>query len=336
MWVVNNKTPYEAAGSWVQDKDANKIWLVVIKATFDIDPDGSTHVAEEQLPVLLASDPAGAPDKSLVYESDLLGVKICTDVLVNGSAWAPGGRPASEVPIQLVAGPVRKRLFVTGDRFWESQLVGAGMTRARDFTSMPVTYERAYGGWDRSSANPDDHRLEDRNPVGTGFATKAEHCHGLRLPNVEYPEQRIQSWKQRPAPAGLNAIDCSWSPRRELAGTYDEHWQKDRFPLWAKDFDPRYRNCAPRDQQAPGFFKGGEVIDLVNLSRSGRLAFPLPRPRFSCVTRFGSKRVERDTQLCTVIVEPDVPRVMMAWQTHLLCNHRVDDLDETIVTERSH
>jgi len=336
MWAINNKTPYAAERSWVQDKDANKIWLVVMKATFDILPDGSTRLADEQVPVWRMGQPAGELGKSsLIYEADLLGMKPGTDVLVNGSAWAPGERQVTSVDVELVIGSIHKRLRVFGDRVWERSLVGGvTMSSPAPFESMPIKYERSYGGWDRSASDPADHRLESRNPIGTGFAVRGEGCVDMRLPNIEYPNQLIGSWKDRPAPAGLNAIDCYWTPRRELAGTYDDKWRAERLPLWAEDFDQRYNHCAPVDQQVPGFLRGGEEMQLINLSRDSRLAFRLPRIYPFFQTRFGGEHIEHRGQLCTVIVEPDVPRVIMAWQTSLICNHRVDQLDATVVSEK--
>jgi hypothetical protein len=338
MWAVENRTPFAVEGSWVQDKDANTIWLVVVKATFNIQPDGSARLSENQVPVFLIGEPSGELGKSsLIYEADLLGLKQSTDILVNGNAWVPGGKRAASVDVQLTVGSIKKRLRVFGERVWERGIIGGiRISSTEAFESKPITYERAYGGWDCSAPEPADHRLESRNPVGTGFAIRAENCVGKRLPNVEYPDQLIDSWRDRPLPAGLNAIDCSWSPRRELAGTYDENWQQTRFPLWAEDFDPRYNNCAPADQQVQGFLRCGEAIELINLSANGRLGFNLPRIYPVFRTRFGSERVDHPGQLCTVIIEPDAPRVIMVWQTSLLCNHRMDDLDETIVKEASH
>ena len=336
MWAVINATAYAAERSWVQDKNANKIWLVVVKATFDIRPDGSCALADKQVPVLrMGRHHAEPANSSLLYEADLSGLKPCTDVLVHANAWAPGGKRASSVDVQLTAGPIRKRLRVFGDRVWERSIVGTLVASApQPFASMPVTYERAFGGWDRRAGNPAEHRLESRNPVGTGFVASADGCAGMRLPNVEAPDRLIGSWKDRPAPAGLNAIECHWSPRRELAGTYDDAWRKARFPLWAEDFNPRYNNCAPSDQQSEVFLRGGERVELVNLCASGQLAFTLPRIYPFFETRFGSERVEHRGELCTVIVEPEAPRVIMAWQTSMVCNHRVDDLDATVVTEK--
>src|SRR6185295_10155686 len=102
MWAIKNKTPYLAERSWVQDKDANKIWVVAVKATFDVSDDGSTKLAAQQLPVLGTSEHEGEPGQSsLAYEADLFGVKTCTDVLVRGHAWTNPARRTSSVDVQL-------------------------------------------------------------------------------------------------------------------------------------------------------------------------------------------------------------------------------------------
>ncbi|MBL0726383.1 DUF2169 domain-containing protein [Piscinibacter sp. HJYY11] len=335
MWHVANQTPFSADHGWVMDKAGNKIWLVVVKASFDVQPDGRCCFAAEQVPVLQVAQPYGEfGQSSLRYETDLAGVKATTDVLVRGDAMAPPGRLATSVEVSLTAGHIDKRLRVTGDRRWERGPMGLKISEPEPFERMPVVYERAFGGWDRSAAKPEDHRLEERNPVGTGFAVRDEHCDGLPLPNIEYPDQLISGWKDHPAPAGFNAVDVAWLPRRALAGTYDEKWRRTRFPLWAEDFDPRYHNAAPADQQAAGFFEGGERIQVTGMSERGTLAFDLPRLKFAFRTRFGSERIDQDGQLCTVLIEPNEHRVSLAWQSALVCNRRADELDETLVLQK--
>jgi len=336
MWLLQNRTPYAAERTWVQDKDANKHWLVAVKATYDVAPNGSLHLADEQLPPCRLGTHFGEPGQSsLQYESDLLGVKPTTDVVVNGSAYAPGGRAAANVDVGIEVGSVRKNLRVSGDRYWVKGVLGDPViSAALPFVKMPIVYERAFGGWDRAPQDPSQHRLDARNPIGTSFLTRANHAVDVPLPNVEYPDQPMRSWQDRPRPAGLGAIEVHWSPRRELAGTYDDRWMKDRFPLWAEDFDPRYHSCAPADQQSDDFLRGGESVRLSNLTPSGYLTFRLPRVYPFFETRFGRERIEHRARLATVIIEPDVPRVMMVWQTSLLCNHGVDYLDVTVVSEK--
>ncbi len=336
MWLVANKTPFAADYAWVLDKAGNKIWLVVVKATFDIQPDGSCRLAARNEPLRQMAEAYGEFGRSsLRYEADLLGVKPTTDILVQGDAIAPKGKRVTALNVLLRVGPINKRLRVTGDRIWQSGVLGGvKMSAPVPFERMPLVYERAYGGWDRSASAVEHHRLEDRNPAGTGFAVRVENCERSPLPNIEYPDQLIGSWNDHPPPAGFNAIDCAWSPRRELAGTYDEHWRRTRFPSWAADFDSRYNNCAPRDQQSPGYLVGGERVDVLNMSENGALSFEIPLVRLSFRTRLGHERIDHEGQLCTVIVEPNVPRVILAWQTSITCNRREDELDETLVVEK--
>jgi hypothetical protein len=59
-------------------------------------------------------------------------------------------------------------------------------------------------------------------------------------------------------------VGKAWLPRRSKAGTYDNAWLKDQWPLPPMDFDYGYWNCAPEDQQIDYPTPGAE-ISLVNL-----------------------------------------------------------------------
>lgn len=339
MWAIDNKTPYAAERNWVLDKKAEKSWVVVVKATYDIGSDGATTLAEKQEAVPLYSPVySGEPGKSsLIYEADLLGPKQFTDIILNGCAFTEGGKPATKVNVSLSVGNMTKCLVVFGDRTWKRGFMGdLSMTSPKPFTSMPLIYERAFGGWDTHPKDPAEHRLDPRNHIGKGFAVREEHLHDQDLPNVEYPKQLISSWKDRPNPACFGPVASYWSPRKEFAGTYDEMWQKKRFPLWAEDFDIRFNQCVPADQQMPGFLRGGERVDLINLSPSGRMSFVLPKVYPFFVTKFGKDRVEHRAALHTVILEPEYPRVIMVWYSSLQCHHRVDELDVTVITEKEY
>jgi hypothetical protein len=199
---------------------------------------------------------------------------------------------------------------------------------------MPITYERAFGGSDYRDENPSKHRIEPRNPIGAGFATRAEHLMDQPLPNVEYPRHLISTWTNRPPPAGFGVIASYWDPRKDFAGTFDENWLKERFPLLPENYDERFNQCSPEDQQAAGFLRGGEPVELINLSPKGRMAFLLPKVRLTFTTRFGKDLMEHRAKIHTVILEPERPRVIMVWCTHLPCHHRVDRLDVTIITQK--
>ena len=98
MWALDNRTLFAADRSWVRDREGAEVWLVAVKGTFNINPDGSTRVADEQAEVQLAAKYSGEPGKSsLLYDSDLPRTKVTTDIIVNGHAYAPQGEPAKAV-----------------------------------------------------------------------------------------------------------------------------------------------------------------------------------------------------------------------------------------------
>ncbi len=203
MWMIKNLTPYAAAGSWVQDKDANKLWLVVMKATFDILPDGRTRLADNQLPPLRSPLHYEGPGTSSIQsEADLLGSKRTSDIIVNGAVYAPGGRTVASADARITLGGIDKWLRIFGERIWErGALDGVRLSSPKPFSQMPIRYERAFGGWDQHSEDPQEHRFEPRNPIGRGFAIRESHCVGSLAPNVEYPGHLI-SVLERPATAG--------------------------------------------------------------------------------------------------------------------------------------
>jgi hypothetical protein len=330
MWQVDNRTPFAAERGWVRDRDGAEIWLVAVKATFDILADGSTQVSKEQPPVLRLPEHHGEPGKSSIkYDGDLMLTKKTTDVIVVGHACAPEGMTVTHADVGFKVGPIQKLLRVFGDRTWNA----VGHTDPEPFERIPLVYERAFGGVDAKSKTPEKD-WDWRNPVGTGYAISSRNATGLKLPNIEDPKKLISSWDDKPAPAGFGAIECHWQPRAGFAGTYDDHWMKTRQPLLAEDLDDRYFQCAPADQQAPQFLLGGEPVILHNLHPRGRLQFTLPRLHLGFETRFydGSRELHQNRRLHSVILEPDFPRVSLVWHSALPCHFKVQKLERTIVT----
>jgi len=335
MWQLDNRTPYAAERTWVRDRDGAEIWLVAVKCSFDISPDGETSIAPQQPPVAQAPVfiDESAPQPSLLYEMDLVRTKLTTDVLLIGHAHAPVGVPVTQLDVGMRVGPVAKRLRVTGDRVW----LGGSPSEPEPFSTMPLVWERAYGGvdpWTRDAPNP---QFDVRNPVGTGFALEAAHAEGMRLPNIEYPDQCVRTWSDRPEPAGFGPLCNHWQPRAGFAGMYDEAWQRDRLPLLPVDLDDRHYQSAPVDQQAPRFLRGGEPVVLIHLSpHAAQLSFELPRVVLGLETFFsnGARQRHEPPHLHTVIVEPDAARVSLVWHSALPCHPKVHKLEKTRVYEK--
>jgi uncharacterized protein YjbI with pentapeptide repeats len=178
--------------------------------------------------------------------------KSRAEYLVHGSVFVPGGAPQETCPVTVTLGKLEKTLYVVGDRFWK----GSQQTRPRPFTSMPISWELAYGG-----------PGYERNPQGKGFAPiETDHGPVQFLPNIEAPGRMITSPKQRPEPVGLGPIDITWPQRFSKAGTYDLKWLKELFPAFASDVDWTIHNLAPDDQQQAEPFVGNETIRVANMS----------------------------------------------------------------------
>lgn len=328
MWELRNRTAFKAAWTIAVDKSGEKSWVVVVRGTFDITPNGGTRIAEEQLEPSAEPVYRGAPgESSLIQEQDLIPAKPRTDIYVDGHAHAPQGRPCTEMTVSLSTPAGRKSLLVRGDRTWERNLVGlVEPSPPLPFVKMPIVWERTYGGYDRQDPDEGKHRLDPRNPVGTGFFTSLGHRVGRLAPNIEPLGGGDE-------PVGFGALCSYWQPRIGYQGTYDGKWLETRKPLLPLDYDPQFLQCAPRDQQAP-HLRGGEPIAVVGMSPSGSLGFSVPKHYLAFTTHIGSDALQHRAKINTVLIEPDYPRVSVVWHTTLACHHRIDDIDATEIVEK--
>ena len=268
MWTLFNRTAYGAERNWTRDKHGVHWWIVAVRATFDLAPDGRLTLADEQVPPLLAPEYFGEPGKSsLRYDSDLLGVKPATDVLVIANAHAPGGHAAPTVAVSLRIGSLQKQLLVHGERVYRHGLAGLSPSSPKPFMTRPIRYEVAFGGSDFSDPDPRNQRIDERNPVGRGLTVRPARLADTPAHAVEYPSGNPAS----AGPAGFGPIDPAWMPRRVLAGTYDERWASTKKPLLPDDFDPAYALSSPVDQRVARPLAGGERVELFNMTPLGRL-----------------------------------------------------------------
>jgi hypothetical protein len=331
MWAIANRTRYKAGKTWARDKDGVHEWIVCVKATFDVIAGGSVVLSENQVDPLPLAEYRGEPgSSSLAYDADLVPMKPTTDVVLNATAYAPRGRASTDFLVSVRVGPIRKTIRVRGNREWTAGAFGERPSAAEPITQVPVVYERAYGGYDRTNSEPARQRMDARNPVGCGVVAESSRRAGLPLPNFEYPDGDLE----KSGPAGFGAIDCYWSPRRELAGTYDDAWDQHRRPLVPADWDPRSLLCAPADQRPDAHLRGGELVELSNLTPDGDLRFTLPKTYLTFSTRVDTRIEEHRGRLATVIIEPDYPRVIMVWLTSLTCRTDADYLEETVIREK--
>jgi hypothetical protein len=316
---VKNNTAFALETLFVADENGVPLCVPVVKATFVISADASVSLAEEQAPVaqdgICRGDPATS---SYIYEPETAFIKLATDVVLVGHAYA-GSRRATEVLTGIRVGSIQKLVKVIGDRVLARRSGVVAVSTPQPFDRIPLTYERAFGGWDRRHPDPDRHRVEARNPVGTGFRDPTfETDDEVRLPNLEDPEHPFRAYGECQAPAGFGFVSPNWAPRSQFAGTYDERWADARSPLLPEDFDRRFFNAASPGLITSGYLRGDERVIVLNASPEGRLDFELPRiapPACQYELRNG-KKASAATQLDTVIVNTDDRLLILIWRAH--------------------
>jgi len=318
---LKNSSPFKPAIALFPDADGIDTLYIVVKATFELAD--RLEIAEEQVPPTLADEYWDEPEtSSLKYASDMHLGKPSTDVVLVGQAWAPEGKKVRQLDMGVAAADRRKLVRVFGDRVWRKK--GASFTAPEPFESLPLVYERAYGGTQRSDPAEETAPAEERNPVGRGFRgeRKPAEAEGQPLPNIEDPKNLIKSWGDQAAPQGFGFVAPAWLPRRSYAGTYDDDWQKKRAPYLPADFDARFFNAAHPDLVFDGYLEGGEPIQVVGASPKGRLRFRLPICDLEATVRVAGKTEEPPLSLETVLIEPDEARLCMTWRAALPCDKK--------------
>lgn len=301
------------------EPSGRELLVVVIKGTFHIPAEEAMplHLHEEQVPLVMADVFHGEPGFSAPkYEVDFAPRKQRCDVILNASAYAPGKRPLERVAVGVRIGGWSKSFAVIGERVWQSGGGRVSATRPQPFARMPISYDRAFGGVDNTHENPARHSAFMRNPVGRGFHghLKGKWLNGAPLPNTEEFNRPVIDPHGSYLPMAFGPIGRNWEPRYEFAGTYDQRWLDDVFPFLPMDFDERYYQAAPVDQQLP-IPLGEQTVTLVNLTADGRRSFTLPY--FEAPVHVFPRKGEREdltANLDTLVIEPDEERVTMTWR----------------------
>jgi uncharacterized protein YjbI with pentapeptide repeats len=247
------------------------------------------------------------------YESDFAHFKPRADLLLAGACHSPGGRPVDACRVTFRVGPKQKTLMVFGDRTWEGSFLGRKLNPPAPFTSMPLCYERSFGGPGYK-----------KNPVGRGYR-KEEGDDGQSvhpLPNVEDAAALIQAPGDRPEPAGFGPLGKQWEQRRSKLGTFKGAWLKQRWPWFPEDFDPAYFNAAPADMQLEGYLRGDEALCFENLHPGHpRYEAQLPGLRVRCfLNRLTGSQAEHfhfeevRLHLDTLWVDMDAEKLVLVWR----------------------
>lgn len=294
--------------------DGAVLAVVLLKEAFAVDRRGAPQRTNDAVihRVDVPWDEDAPEASSIRFPCDVCVNKPATDVVVVGSAMAAYATRQTTLDVGVEVGPLRRAVRVFGPRVWYRGAWGMALSEPTSFESVPLRWELAWGGADFSDpARPVE---EGRNPLGRGVVADPATLEHKLGPQIEDPDDLLQTHRTAPPPAGLAAVGRNFLPRRGFVGTADERWLRERMPLPPADFDDRFHQVAAPGLTAPGRLRGGEPVLVTNMGAQGPLAFELPRLSFFAGMRRRGEMVESPPVLDTVTLLPNERRVEMTWR----------------------
>lgn len=243
-------------------------------------------------------------------------------------------------------------------RFW-----GWKLEREKSATAVPLHWEKSFGGASKVRNPKFEQRPDEAeyllnevcftNSLGCGWQHRgvngATQKAGLQIENtlpapcIFYPGEHLDKPAtikhprsvQSPAdicaaskiypyrPAGFGVIARHWAPRIALSGTYDNTWINTRWPLLPKDFDERFWNCAPQDQQIAWPSANCQIntwfLFSPNIAPKGYVELTLPGHRAFVMARLNNKSLlPLSAQIDTLILDTDALKLTAIWRCRLI------------------
>jgi hypothetical protein len=295
--------------------------VVAVKRTYVLpEHDGDRmRLARTQLPLLVADavDDPTAPLAASI-ESDFAPAKSRCDVIVVGHVQPPAGTAPTTMQVAVQVGAMQKAVRVVGNRRWERRITGGvAASEPETIGRIPLTYAYAFGGMHTLDADGTAMDVYAPNPAGRGYAGPRARSHvvGLPLPNLEAPDAAVTRPDGRWVPSAFGPVPRIAASRAALAGTYDAGWRDERFPEIPADFDPRFWQSAPVDQQIDPP-RGGEAVVLEQLHpERARIECRLPRLEMPMlVLKRGNRTMEPVAQVDTLVIDIDAETVTVVWR----------------------
>ncbi len=226
------------------------------------------------------------------------------DLLIFGSARAPGGSPTAKVEVRFQVGDFVGGVDVYGERLW-TRGFGTGLraTAPASFVECPLTLAYAYGGkqvWDGLEVP------YVSNPEGKGFYTEAANARDQPLPNIEDPRRPIKEWSDQPDPAGVGFCPRGFGPRVQRSVSFDERGM-------LNELRSGFFNEAFPDMVAPEVTPR-TVCRVYGVRDDGPLVFRVPTLPLCALIDIGDAHVERHLQIDQIGVEPDLSRVFITYR----------------------
>jgi len=158
---------------------------------------------------------------------------------------------------------------------------------------------------------------------------------GTPLPNAEETGKKVIDPQGKYRPMVFGPIGRAWPPRVKYAGTYDQKWLDEVMPVLPRDFDERSFQAAPEDQQTD-YLRGGEEVELLNLTPEGKTKFRIPTVEVPVeFSLHGGDRKEFNAPIDTVVIEPDERRFLVVWRANLPLRRNLFEISEVVAGRMS-
>lgn len=306
------------------------------KATFSFTDAGKVSLEFDDPSPLLAEDEE--TELGLLPRDSLPRCDPMFEVILLGQAHAPGERPLEHMMVSLAVGEERRWLSVSGDRVWQGEGRGATISPARPFVTMPLTWQRAFGGKREvliDVESPVD-VMDPSNPDGKGF----DHIGQARqtaelfkapapypqfdplreLPNLEDPHFPIQSWEDAPLPA------C-WATARLDSAIVVERLRRAREARPDEPVtlgSPEFMHRAHPDWVI-ALPPEGAPVEMDGLLPTGPVRFPLPSLRLLLDVRLGEEESRVELVPRVLVLLPEERRFYIVYRQFMKYLYKEDE-----------
>lgn len=317
LWDIEQHPTLAIKGRFQRDENGHEVWVVSVKRVWSFTQ--QQWLAADDIEIY--DDPlyAGEPGFSaLVHDHEFPIYRQNTDVIVSGKARAYAKRPVTSMECRvLLDGHIDKTLVVQGPRDWIEHGGSVTVSLAKDFVTREMDYRFALGG------------DEARNRLGGGVASNNRDLLNQAVPSVFYPKEDWGADTKKVRVAGFGPLPPFFQQRYQWAGTFDEQWQESRRPLLPLDFDRRYYQCAPEDQQCKGYLQGGERLMLSGFNHDDILSFRFPKQRYLASAHFNDEVLQQPLELYTVFVDTEQQTLSLTYTTSFACQSKEHLLKNT-------
>ncbi|CAM3915271.1 DUF2169 domain-containing protein [Vibrio aquimaris] len=323
LWDIEQTEGVLVKGRFQRDENGHEVWVLTAKRQWNFVDNQWQEVEAEEIyddPVQLAE-----PNSSVMkIDHEFAVTKQNTDVLVYGKARSYAKRPVIYHECRvLIDGHIDKTISVHGERQWIRHGGAITVSNPKPFIEADIHYGHALGG-------------DKRNRVGCGIASSTEQLLEKPVPSVFFPRENWAPNSKNVRVAGLGPIAPFFAERAQYAGTFDEHWLEHRRPLLPEDFDQKFYQSAPSDQQCCGFLEGSERLMMSGFNHDDVITFRLPTEKYVAQVLIGEDSLIAPMHIYTLYVDTEQMTLTVSYgasfpcqgKEHLLVSSKVSQSKE--------